>query len=96
MTLLSKLAACCFVLLALPLRAQNPETVNRDTVLPDDLVALENQVRHSKFDQVLPGVTELRDLEGNVFRRDPDGVEFHVSDRQPYRAAFFFVDGLPY
>ena len=56
MTLLSKLAAYCLVLLALPLQAQNPETVNPGTVLPDDSVALENLVRHSKFDEVLPRV----------------------------------------
>ncbi len=61
MTVLSKLAACCFVLLALPARAQNPETVDPGIVLPDDSVALENQVRHSKFDQVLPRV--MRDNE---------------------------------
>ena len=61
MTLLSKLAACCFVFIAPPLGAQNPETVNPSTVLPDDSVALENQVRHSKFDQVLPRV--MRDNE---------------------------------
>jgi len=60
MTPLSRLAACCFVLLALP-GAQNPETVNPDTLLPDDSVALENQIRHSKFDQILPRV--MRDNE---------------------------------
>ncbi|HJO05500.1 MAG TPA: hypothetical protein QGG47_16150 [Acidobacteriota bacterium] len=61
MTRLSKLTAGCSVLLALPLTAQNPETVNPGTVLPDDSVALENQIRHSKFDQVLPRV--MRDNE---------------------------------
>ena len=37
-----------------------------------------------EFGKVVPGVTKLSDLEGNVFRRDPDGVEFHAQDRQPY------------
>lgn len=56
MTLLSKLTSCCLVLLALTLPAQNPETVNPGTALPDDSVALEQQIRHNKFDQVLPRV----------------------------------------
>lgn len=52
----SKLAACAFVLLALPSFAQRRETLNPGTVLPDDSVALENRIRHRKLDQVLPRV----------------------------------------
>ena len=37
-----------------------------------------------EFEKVVPGVTSLSDLEGNVFRRNPDGVEFHAEDPQPY------------
>lgn len=81
MTLLAKFAACCFVLLALPLRAQNPETVNPGTVLPDDSVALENQIRHSKFDQVLPRVMRENEIDMwiHVMRPwTPDPLSFEL------------------
>ena len=37
-----------------------------------------------EFGKVVPGVTQLRELEGNVFRRDPDGAENHAEDEEPY------------
>jgi hypothetical protein len=37
-----------------------------------------------EFSKVIPGVTRLSELEGNVFRRDRDGVEFHAEDDAPY------------
>ena len=46
------------------------------------LIAAANLDR--EFGSVVPGVTKLSELEGNVFRRDPDGVEFHADDSQPY------------
>ena len=63
MALLSKSTACCLVLFALPLRVQNPETVNPGTVLPDDSVVLENLIRHRKFDEVLPRVMRDNDID---------------------------------
>jgi len=81
MTLLAKFAACCFVLLALPLRAQNPETVNPGTVPPDDSVALENQVRHSKFDQVLPRVMRDNEIDMWIYVMrpwTPDPLSFEL------------------
>ena len=56
-----KLIVCSFVVLVSPFHVQAQETVNPGTVLPDDSVALENQVRNSKFDTVLPQV--MRDNE---------------------------------
>jgi len=92
MTRLAKFAACCFVLLALPLRAQDPETVNPGTVLPDDSVALENQVRHSKFDQVLPRV--MRDNEIDMWIHvmrpwTPDPLSFELGSDA---GIFIFTD----
>lgn len=37
-----------------------------------------------EFAKVVPGVTKLSDLDGNVFRRNPDGREFHADDPDPY------------
>ena len=37
-----------------------------------------------EFGKVVPGVTKLSDLEGNVFLRVPDGREIHASDPDPY------------
>ena len=37
-----------------------------------------------EFGKVIPGVTKLSDLEGNVFLRVPDGTEIHASDPNPY------------
>ncbi len=37
-----------------------------------------------EFGKVVPGVTKLSDLEGNVFLRVPDGREIHASDPEPY------------
>ncbi len=92
MTLLSKAAACCFVLAALAVGAQNPETVNPATVLPDDSVALENQVRHSKFDQVLPRV--MRDNEIDMWIHvmrpwAPDPLSFELGSAA---GIFIFTD----
>ncbi len=89
---ISKLAACCFVLLALPLWAQNPETVNPGTVLPDDSVALQNQIRHSKFDQVLPRV--MRDNEIDMWIHvmrpwTPDPLRFELGSDA---GIFIFTD----
>jgi len=37
-----------------------------------------------EFGKVVPGVTKLSDLEGNVFLRTPDGREIHAGDPDPY------------
>ena len=37
-----------------------------------------------EFGKVIPGVTKLSDLEGNVFLRVSDGREIHASDPNPY------------
>jgi len=37
-----------------------------------------------EFGKVVPGVTRLSDLEGNVFLRVPDGREIHAGDPEPY------------
>jgi len=37
-----------------------------------------------EFGKVVPGVTKLSDLEGNVFLRIPDGREIHAGDSKPY------------
>jgi len=37
-----------------------------------------------EFGKVVPGVTKLSDLEGNVFLRVPDGREIHAGDSKPY------------
>jgi len=89
---ISKLAVCCFVLLALPLWAQKPETVNPGTVLPDDSVALQNQIRHSKFDQVLPRV--MRDNEIDMWIHvmrpwTPDPLSFELGSDA---GIFIFTD----
>ena len=81
MSLLLKLAAFGVVLVSLPLWAQKPETVNPGTVLPDDSVALENQIRHSKFDQLLPRV--MRDNEIDMWIHvirpwTPDPLSFEL------------------
>ncbi len=92
MTLFAKLAACCFVLLALPLRAQNPETVNPGTVLPDDSVALENQIRHSKFDQVLPRVMRDNEIDMWIYVMrpwTPDPLRFELGSDA---GIFIFTD----
>ncbi len=41
-------------------------------------------VLDGEFAKVVPGVTKLSDLDGNVFRRNSDGREFHAQDREPY------------
>ena len=46
------------------------------------LIAADNLDR--EFGKVVPGVTTLADLEGNVFLRIPDGVEHHKSDPVPH------------
>ena len=92
-TQLSRLvAAFCFILIALPLRAQKPETVNPGTVLPDDSVALENQIRHSKFDQVLPRVMRDNgiDMWIHVMRPwTPDPLSFELGSDA---GIFIFTD----
>jgi hypothetical protein len=93
MTQISRLvAASCFILFALPPNAQNPETVNPGTVLPDDSVALENQIRHSKFDQVLPRV--MRDNEIDMWIHvmrpwTPDPLSFELGSDA---GIFIFTD----
>ncbi len=57
------LLACSILLLAPPLSAQIPETVNPGTVMPDDSVELENRIRHAKFDQVLPRVMRANEID---------------------------------
>jgi len=37
-----------------------------------------------EFGKVVPGVTKLSDLEGNVFLRVPEGREIHAGDSKPY------------
>ena len=37
-----------------------------------------------EFKKVVPGLTKLSDLEGNVFLRVPDGREIHANDPIPY------------
>jgi len=37
-----------------------------------------------EFGKVVPGVTKLSDIEGNVFLRVPEGREIHAGDREPY------------
>ncbi len=37
-----------------------------------------------EFGKVVPGVTKLSDLEGNVFLRIPEGREIHAGDPDPY------------
>ena len=46
------------------------------------LIAADNLDR--EFGKVVPGVTTLADLEGNVFLRVPDGDEHHKSDPDPH------------
>ena len=46
------------------------------------IIAAENLDR--EFAKVIPNVTKLSDLEGNVFLRLPDGTERHASDPDPY------------
>jgi len=92
MTPPSKLAAGCLVLLSLSLQAQSPETVNPDTVLPDDSVGLENRVRHSKFDQVLPRVMRNNgiDMWIHVMRSwTPDPLSFELGGNT---GVFIFTD----
>jgi len=92
MTPPSKLAAGCLVLLSLSLQAQSPETVNPDTVLPDDSVGLENRVRHSKFDQVLPRVMRDNgiDMWIHVMRSwTPDPLSFELGGNT---GVFIFTD----
>ncbi len=92
MNLLAKLAAGCFVLLALPLTAQNPETVNPGTVLPDESVELENRIRHSKFDQVLPRIMRDNgvDMWIHVVRPwTPDPLTFELDSEM---GIFIFTD----
>ena len=92
MTLIPKLATCCLVLIAMLLRAQNPETVNPGTVLPDDSVALENQIRHSKFDQVLPRIMRDNDIDMwiHVIRPwTPDPLSFELGSNA---GIFVFTD----
>lgn len=89
---LSKLGACCLMLVALPSRAQIPETVNPGTVMPDDSVELENQVRHSKFDQVLPRVMRDNgiDMWIHVVRPwTPDPLSFELGGEE---GIFIFTD----
>jgi hypothetical protein len=40
--------------------------------------------RDREFAKVVPGVTKLSDLDGNVFLRVPDGREIHAQDPEPY------------
>ena len=92
MTLFSKLAVLGFVLLAMPSWAQRPETMNPGTVLPDDSVALENRIRHSKFDQVLPRV--MRDNEIDMWIHvmrpwTPDPLSFELGSDA---GIFIFTD----
>ncbi len=87
-----KLAVCCFVVLALPFRIQGQETVNPGTVLPDDSVALENQVRNSKFNTVLPQV--MRDNEIDMWIHvmrpwTPDPLNFEFGSDM---GIFIFTD----
>ena len=92
MTIVSKLATCCFVLFALRLQAQIPETVNPGVVMPDDSAALENQVRHSKFDQVLPRVMRDNEIDMwiHVMRRwTPDPLSFEFGSDA---GIFIFTD----
>ena len=46
------------------------------------VIAAENLDR--EFNKVIPGITKLSELEGNVFLRVPDGREIHASDPEPY------------
>lgn len=46
------------------------------------VIAADNLDR--EFGKVVPGVTKLSDLEGNVFLRVPDGREIHAGDPDPY------------
>ena len=87
-----KLAVCCFVVLVLPFRIQGQETVNPGTVLPDDSVALENKVRNSKFNTVLPQV--MRDNEIDMWIHvmrpwTPDPLNFEFGSDM---GIFIFTD----
>jgi len=80
------------------LGAYSERVVSAEYVILDYLagrVAEELEVHHDfgvitmanldrEFAKVVPGVTQLSELEGNVFRRDRDGVEFHAEDDEPY------------
>ena len=50
------LTVVCVLVLAQGAYAQRPETMNPDAILPDDSVELENRIRHTKFDTILPRV----------------------------------------
>jgi len=46
------------------------------------VIAMANLDR--EFGKVVPGLTKLSDLEGNVFLRIPEGREIHAQDSKPY------------
>ena len=88
----SRLLACSILLLAPPLLAQIPETVNPGTVMPDDSVELENQIRRAKFDQVLPRVMRENgiDMWIHIVRPwTPDPLSFELGGNE---GIFIFTD----
>jgi len=88
----SRLLACSILLLAPPLQAQIPETVNPGTVMPDDSVELENRIRRAKFDQILPRVMRENgiDMWIHVVRPwTPDPLSFELGGNE---GIFIFTD----
>ena len=88
----SRLLACSILLLAPPLLAQIPETVNPGTVMPDDSVELENRIRQAKFDQILPRVMRENgiDMWIHIVRPwTPDPLSFELGGNE---GIFIFTD----
>jgi len=90
--MMTMLAVACMLVLVQVGYAQQQETIDPGTIMPDDSVELENRIRSEKFDKILPRVMRDNNIDMwiHIMRSwTPDPLRFGLGARS---GVFIFTD----